>query len=144
MSRVLTALLTIWVAGASTVSAQTPASCARYQRDTVALAGRLTWRVFPGRPNYESVERGDEPDTVIVLRLDRPICTRASEIWDAHADVQEVQLVLSRPDYRAALRLRDARFVLRGSLRGADWGWHHLDVLFQTRLPDMPRRVEGG
>jgi hypothetical protein len=144
MIRLSVVFLTCWALGSATVLAQTLGPCDRYMQDTVALAGRLTWRVYAGRPNYESVASGDQPDTVIVLRLDRPLCTQASETWDAHVDVSEVQLVLPADDFRAALHLRDAHFVLHGFLRGADWGWHHLAVLFHTRLPIMPRRAEGG
>jgi hypothetical protein len=39
------------------------------------LSGVLTMVVFPGRPNYSSVEEGDEPEKTYILRLDKPICS---------------------------------------------------------------------
>ena len=152
MPQILT-FLVVLLAGRSLLQAQQTgrtqprapsSSCYQYQRDTIALVGRVTWRVYPGRPNYDSVERGDQADTVIILRLDCSLCTVASEVWDPHDQIGEVQLVLSQNDYRAALRLANARLTLTGTLRGADFGWHHLPVLFQTRLPPFPRRTEGG
>ena len=42
-------------------------ACLRYQPDTVAIAGLLTRKTFPGRPNYESVKEGDGPETGFYL-----------------------------------------------------------------------------
>ena len=38
------------------------------------LRGVLTLEVFPGRPNYTSVTKGDESEETYILRLDTPIC----------------------------------------------------------------------
>ena len=102
------------------------------------LAGRLARRVYPGPPNYESVAAGDAPDTVLVLRLDRPACTRASREFAARAGVREVQLLVSRSEFERAGHMLGQRVVLRGTLEGAVWGWHHLPVLLATRLPAAP------
>jgi hypothetical protein len=53
-------------------------ACLRYKPDTVAVAGVLTRKTFPGRPNYESVKEGDEPETAFYLEVGVPLCTIAS------------------------------------------------------------------
>jgi hypothetical protein len=36
--------------------------CLSYAPASVTLTGALTSKTFPGRPNYESIEKGDEPE----------------------------------------------------------------------------------
>jgi hypothetical protein len=110
------------------------AACYRYDSDSAALSGRVIRRVYPGRPNYESVKAGDEPDTVFVLQLLKPLCTAASPDHDAHT-VREVQLYFSRDDAAAIRTLCGKSATFHGTLTGAVWGWHHLPVLFHVRLP---------
>jgi hypothetical protein len=116
-----------------------PNPCYTYDRDTISLVGKLTWRVYPGRPNYESVQLGDEPDTVVVLQLSHPICLRASGRYQAHQNVVEVQLILPENDYRTVIRRPGRHATLAGTLTGADFGWHHLEVLFETHFATVPR-----
>jgi hypothetical protein len=128
------------LAHADTAEAQA-ARCLRYDRDTVALSGRVERRIYPGRPNYESIRDGDQPDTVYVLRLSAPLCTMASPDFEARTHVREVQLYFDREDVAGVRALRGRSTMLRGTLTGAVWGWHHLPVLFEIRLPPaLPRR----
>src|SRR5437773_9398265 len=109
--------------GTTPLSDSTP--CYRYDRDTISLAGTLTWRIYPGRPNYESVEQGDQPDTVVVLQLKQPFCTQASDDFDGHQAVREVQLIVPWEDFHFIVRRPKSRARLAGTLSGAVWGWHH-------------------
>ena len=115
--------------------AQPAASCYRYDADSVALAGRVERRVYPGRPNYESTKRGDEPDTVFVLRLARPLCVATSSDHEGHRGIREVQLYYSAEDAAAIRALRGKSTLMKGTLLAAAWGWHHLPVLLHVRLP---------
>jgi hypothetical protein len=36
--------------------------CLKYEPEVVELKGKVKRVVFPGRPNYESVKAGDEPE----------------------------------------------------------------------------------
>jgi hypothetical protein len=122
----------------ASVAAQPQANtCYRFEADSVALAGRVIRRVYPGRPNYESVKAGDEPDTVFVLQLERPLCTRASDLGEARKDVREVQLYFSKDDARMVRVLRGRSVVLRGTLQEGIWGWHHLSVMLHVRIPPV-------
>ena len=122
------------LAHAGAAEAQAP-RCHRYERDTVVLSGRVERRVYPGRPNYESVRAGDEPDTVYVLRLNAPLCTTATQEFEARAGVRDVQLYFAREDAAGVRALRGRSATLRGTLTGAVWGWHHLPVLLEVRFP---------
>ena len=47
-----------------------------------SLNGRLTYAVYPGPPNYQSVEKGDTPEGSYVLVLDSDICIRGDDFGD--------------------------------------------------------------
>jgi hypothetical protein len=38
------------------------------------LSGQLTYRVFPGPPNYADVKAGDAPEPAFILALPKPVC----------------------------------------------------------------------
>lgn len=78
--------------------AQTPfdAKCLSYAPDLVTLTGTMTPKTFPGRPNYESIEKGDEPETFWILDLAEPICTNEGRnpfLNPAEQDVSNLQLL---------------------------------------------------
>ena len=116
----------------SALSAAPP--CPHFDADTVALSGRLERRVYPGRPNYESVAAGDALDTVFVLRLTRPVCARASASDTAHRAIREVQLEFPRGEAPFAMAQLGRGVTLRGTLHEWAWGWHHVPVLLRTSV----------
>jgi hypothetical protein len=118
-----------------TLGASDTSHCYIYARDTVTLVGELIWRVYAGRPNYESVESGDQPDTVAVFRLATQLCLTASKDFDAQDSVRELQLIIPFEDFRWVIQHPGLRKTLTGTLSGWVWGWHHLPVLFDTHLP---------
>ncbi|WP_164840467.1 DUF4431 domain-containing protein [Collimonas arenae] len=111
-----------------------PANCLRYEPETVTVTGKLHRETFPGRPNYESVANGDEPETGFYMSLEPTICTVGdigqSEV--AFKSVREIQLVLNKKQY-AELRPKLGAVVrLRGQLFSAFTGHHHADVLLRV------------
>jgi len=42
----------------------------------VKLAGKVLREVYPGRPNFESVKKGDEKETGWFLIFEKPICVK--------------------------------------------------------------------
>ncbi|RFP14564.1 MULTISPECIES: DUF4431 domain-containing protein [unclassified Duganella] len=111
-----------------------PVQCLKYGVDTTVVAGKLHRATFPGRPNYESVADGDEPETGYYLSLDPAICTvsGAGSNETDFASVREIQLVLNAAQY-AELKPRLGTVVrLRGKLFSAFTGHHHADVLLQV------------
>ncbi len=116
---------------------RTGPACLRYEPDTVAIAGSLTRKTFPGRPNYESVKEGDEPETGFYLEVPGPVCTIASpdsanDNNGSLHDVRLIQLVLDSAGH-ARLKPRLGRQVtLRGTLFAAFTGHHHAPLLLRV------------
>lgn len=44
-----------------------------------SLSGKLTYVVYPGPPNYESVQKGDTPEPAYILELASAICLQGDE-----------------------------------------------------------------
>jgi len=107
----------------------------RYAPANVTVSGQLERLTFAGRPNYESVAGGDEPETGLYLALPQAICTAGEEASaDAYPqkDVRLVQLVLDRRGY-AALASSVGKYVtLRGALVARHTGHHHAPLLLQS------------
>ena len=57
------------------------------------LEGKLLFIVFPGRPNYEDVKSGDEPEGTYILKLANQICIEGDEFADATKLFDTVHLV---------------------------------------------------
>ena len=116
----------------------TIATCLRYGPDTVRVSGTLQRLTFPGPPNYEDVQTGDEPETGFYLAPAVPLCAaggRDEVDGGPRADVRLVQLVLDSAGY-AALRPALGRAVaLRGTLFPSHTGHHHAPVLLDVLRP---------
>ena len=126
----------ILLAGALGVFLPLPASaggCLAYD-DPVTLEGILASGTFAGPPNYESVEAGDRPETVLLLRLKDPVCVDAAAdgMSDAVQGADAIQLALRDARQLADLKRLVGRPVrLSGSLFGAMSGHHHTPVLLE-------------
>ena len=107
-------------------------SCLPFEPDTISLTGSLERRTYPGLPNYESIARGDEPETGWYLRLTKPLCVTGniSQFNAAMAGILLVQLDASRGELRQFPRLRGRRVTVRGSLfEPGTVHWHARVVL---------------
>jgi hypothetical protein len=49
------------------------AGCKSYEPALVSLHGILVKKTFAGPPNYRDIHKGDEPETVWLLKLESPI-----------------------------------------------------------------------
>ena len=114
--------------------AQAGQQCLSYEPATVSLRGRLLRRTFPGPPDYESVKRGDKPETYWILHLDAPVCVAASADNDAESGVTDLQLILSTADYARFRKFvgRAIRVDVQGKLSHAVTGHHHTPVLLEV------------
>ena len=133
----------VWLAGTAAegqrvVIRQERPPCLRYGSDTVALSGVLERIVFPGRPNYESVATGDEPEAGFYLRLSRAICTvgdRNSPDAYPIAAADTVQLVLDSAGYALLRPKLGTAVTLKGTLFARHTGHHHAPVLLDVLRP---------
>jgi hypothetical protein len=107
--------------------------CLRYAPTNVTLSGKLVRLIFAGRPNYESVESGDEPEVGYYLELTHAVCTEASpNTYDsAQKNVKLVQLVLDSKGYSTLRSSLGSNVTLSGKLFSAITGHHHAPLLLQ-------------
>lgn len=105
--------------------------CLNYEPEEVKLRGTIIRQTFPGRPNYESIRHGDEPETYWILRMKQPVCVSASTDWERESHVTNLQLVFKGEEnqYKRYRRLLGRRVVVSGSLYHAHTGHHHTKVL---------------
>jgi hypothetical protein len=121
----------------SAIGISTPVSaaaqCLEYEPKVVRLSGVIVRETHPGRPNYESIANGDEPETIWVLKLKKAICVLASDDINVEADSEkEIQLVLEAEQYRRYRRLLGQRVNVSGKLFHSHTGHHHKTLLFKT------------
>ena len=103
---------------------------------TVSLTGKLTSKIFPGPPNYESIRNGDQKETAIILILTRPICTTSKDPashGDPESGQRDIQLVISKDEnWRTIRRLMRKRATVSGTLFHWNTGHHHTKVLMDV------------
>lgn len=126
-------MLALFVACVLLVPRAAEAQCLEYGTPNTELVGELKRRVVPGPPNKESVARGDQSDTVWVLRLDRSICLKAGADGPARRRISEVLLVSDDP--HVLLRgVLDKRVVFRGQLAPTVAGDRRIPVTFFAKV----------
>lgn len=119
------------------VGAGSPGDCLSYERAGVRLTGRIIIKVFPGPPNYASLEEGDKPDPAWILHLTKPICIKADkgdEFNVAEDKVSDIHLVLDGNQFRQLRPLmRKGAVTLTGTLFHKFNAHHHANVLMRVR-----------
>jgi hypothetical protein len=102
----------------------------------VELTGVITPKTFPGRPNYESVEKGDEPENEWIPNIDAPICTNRddSDVYNGHeSNIRELQLLFVGGQTYDMYRLLAGRTAeVTGSLFHQSTGHHHPTAMLQV------------
>jgi len=100
-------MLFILVGLSSVIPAQglTAAECIEY--GAVSLTGRLVRQTYAGPPDFESMTRGDQPQVIWILALDRGVCAvDGGARYPREPYQKEIQLVLPAElasKYRALL-----------------------------------------
>ena len=111
------------------------AACLDYSPALVSVVGKLERRTYPGRPNYESVARGDEAETGFYLILRTGVCTNgvvgAGET-EPKANVKLVQLILDQAGYDALRPRLGTTIRVEGKLFGQISGHHHAPLLLEV------------
>jgi len=117
--------------------------CLRYEPEVVAVTGVLTRKVFPGPPNYESIQQGDQEETGFYLEPSSPVCMMGSRnpAKDDNGPIAEVRLIQLVLDSVGYARLRPhlgQQITLRGQLFAAFTGHHHAPLLLAVRPRPFP------
>jgi hypothetical protein len=107
--------------------------CLSYDVAGTQLTGAISRKTFAGPPNYESIRRGDQPETYWILHLAGPICTTASADDEAESNVTDIQLILTPKQYALYRKFvgTRARVTVTGKLSHAITGHHHTQVLLE-------------
>ncbi len=135
-SLVLALAILLFLSG--NTDAESPDICLDGEPTVVKIVGEFYKKTFPGPPNYESVEKGDRPETQWILKLDAPICaaiTSQEEAWIKFIirDVKEVMLVLLQKGIYKKEYLMHERVVVTGTLWEAHTGHHRTPVLITVK-----------
>ena len=130
----LLAVLTLLFSSSLSSNVKPPQGCLSYEPAALTLSGKITRKTFAGPPNYESIKRGDEPETYWILRLARPICVNADKNMPGGAglekNVSDMQLVFSDgSQYVRRKGLLGKQVIVSGKLSHAITGHHHTNVL---------------
>jgi hypothetical protein len=116
--------------------------CLEYMPAVVQLVGTIKEEVYPGRPNFESLAKGDEPEWCLILHLDKPICLKGrpgDEIERDRKNVKKLHLVFLRGNYQNSKKMLNKRVTVTGKMSGAFTAHHHAEVLIdvdQMKLAD--------
>lgn len=111
----------------------------RYEPQEVTLQGVIRRQVFPGRPNYEDIAKGDEPEPYWILELSTPVDVVGEK--DADLNITEtgvcsIQLVFGVPGTKSYADYPNfiGKYVtVTGQLFHSFSGHHKTAVLISVR-----------
>lgn len=110
-------------------------TCLEYEPAEVTVTGKPFRMVFPGPPEFSSIEEGDEALTYWILFLDEPVCLNSKPgSWDEdEANVYHMQLVLFFMEdmYKNYQHILSKRVIIKGQLYHAHTAWHKTKVLLK-------------
>jgi len=139
-SAIIAVIILIWAKSATGQS--TPQSqCLSYEPAVVTLSGTVVRKTFPGPPNYESVKKGDRPETSWFLDLPETVCVNESQtepnLNPKQNGIHEIQLVL-KPEQYQHKGMVGRKVLATGTLFGEHTGHHHTPVLLMVSTLDEP------
>lgn len=119
--------------------------CLRYEPEKVTLKGTLVRKTLPGPPEFESIEKGDRPETYWILKLTSPVCVNerlSGEMdFEDNRDIRRMHLVINTEDYSRYEDFVSKKVVVTGILFYKYSGYDHTRVLEVINI--RPARGEG-
>jgi hypothetical protein len=135
--RVCSKIFTLLILLCATAAAASAQSCLSYEPAEVQLSGTLSKQVVPGPPNYENVRRGDKPETIWILTLDKAVCVTGNtdDVNEPEQTVTDLQLVLEGNQFAQVRRMggRKVRVAATGTLFHAHTAHHRTKVLLDVK-----------
>jgi TPR repeat protein len=122
-------------AQATASKSQTTSNTLDYNSTNNILRGTVVEKVFPGPPNFESIEGGDKPMRRLILQLDSTVDVPADnkdDMNEAEEDVQEVQLNFS-DKYPEKKGLNGKMVEVTGGIYHSHTGYHCTAVLMDVK-----------
>lgn len=89
-------------------------SCLEY--GPIRLVGTLVRQTYAGPPDYESVTKGDEPQVIWVLQLERRVCVDANAKYPREPTQIEIELALPADRYAQYRHLLGQKIIATGEL----------------------------
>jgi hypothetical protein len=137
--------ITLLISTNSSIGQTMPQSrCLSYEPAVVTLSGSLVRKTFPGPPNYESVKKGDKPETSWFLDLTEKVCINEDkaepDLNPKESGIHEIQLVLRPEQYQQNKRMVGRKVVATGTLFGEHTAHHHTPVLLAVRTLHEARK----
>jgi hypothetical protein len=105
-----------------------------YEPEEVELSGMLCEAVYPGPPEYMSVEMGDCPEEVVILTLKNPIdveIRKGDYFNEPEKGVRELQVVFS--DSMPSIHQMKEEIALKGTLYHGHTAHHRRRVLMRVK-----------
>ncbi len=107
-----------------------------YEPEEVEVSGFLHEAVYPGPPEYTSVEMGDRPEEAVILTLKEPINVEIKnrekdDINEPEQSVRQLQIVFS--DSMPSVNQMKKAIVLKGTLYHAHTAHHRRRVLMMVK-----------
>ncbi|KTC99375.1 DUF4431 domain-containing protein [Legionella erythra] len=101
------------------------------------LSGTIHIETFAGLPDYESIQKGDTPETYWILITDKPYCGQGEDFNNPGQMIMEknqsrFQLVLTPEQYQQWKGLLQNKLVVKGSMFMAHTGHHHTPLLIEV------------
>ena len=94
--------------------------CLSYEPAVVTLSGTLARKTFPGPPNYESIKKGDRPETSWFLDLPESVCVNEDKaepgLNPKQSGIREIQLVLQPEQYQQHKGMLGRKVLATGTL----------------------------
>jgi hypothetical protein len=106
--------------------------CLRYEPEDVSLAGTLQLQVFPGPPHYKSFDTGDQPESIWMLTLAKPMCIDATPGDTANTAAPRVERVQIVPRSSFSVSLNGKVAHVQGTLYRARAGHPHAEILLRA------------
>lgn len=104
----------------------------------ITLKGKLAVQTFPGLPNYESIKKGDEPETYWILTTEKSYCGIGhsldnDKLYRLDRRATQFQLVLTAEQYKEKKNLLNKKVIVKGNMFTAHTGHHHTEMLIELK-----------
>lgn len=101
------------------------------------LAGTINIETFPGLPNYESIKKGDQPETYWILTTNKPHCGTGEDFINegqksTDKNQTRFQLILTEAQYKQWKKLLNKKVSVEGTMMLAHTGHHHTEMLIEV------------
>ncbi len=110
-------------------------NCHPMMPEQSSIQGTLSKEVFPGPPNYKSIEAGDKAETYYFLNLPAPVCLTIKAKDVAAPSSSKVQLIFSGDAlamYKKLLPHMGAEVRCTGAFFTPHLPRHHAQVLMRV------------